>query len=310
MTDKQQDDLSPDERKLRIDEHKLEIEREKLRLDNHKFAHDRSFKKTWLPIILPVCTTVVIAIVSSTITLIDKKAQEETTRRAGIQAEIKDRHDWSVKVVELYLKNPASFDLSNDREKAGRNLQLLASVAPAEVQSLLEIEVAKLTPTTNSDGTASSDWLSTLGAISRVQKAIGKSNQLKKAAYGHENNASESLSQAAAAKPSSCTKFDEMTVYIQYPEGSCELEHEAKEFITSKGATVHCRAAKETGKTLLVKYYLRREKEFAEELLLSLKEKLKLSDGEARLIKSQGHTMPEGFVEVWLPSASQKDGSS
>lgn len=302
MSDKQQDGLSHDERKLRIDEHKLEIEREKLKLDNHKFAHDRSFKKTWLPIILPVCTTVVIAIVSSTITLIDKKAQEETTRRAGIQAEIKDRHDWSVKVVELYLKNPTSFDLANDREKAGRNLQLLASVAPSEVQSLLEIEVARLTPTSNSDGTASSDWLSTLGAISRVQKAIGKSNQIKKAAYGHENNATEST--PAEAKPLPVPRFDEMTVYIQYPEGSGELEHEAKEFIASKGATVHCRAAKETGKTLLVKYYLRREKEFAEALLLSLKEKLKLSDGEARLIRSQGHTMPEGFIEVWLPSAN------
>lgn len=69
--------LPAEERKLRIDEHKLEIEREKLRLDNSKFAHDRSFIKTWLPIILPVCATVGIAVISSTISLIDKKHKKK-----------------------------------------------------------------------------------------------------------------------------------------------------------------------------------------------------------------------------------------
>ena len=300
-----QEHLSPEVRKLRIDEHKLEIEREKLRLDNSRFAHDRSFIKTWLPIILPVCTTVVIAIISATITLVDKQAQEEATKRAGIEAEAKDKHDWSVKVVELYLKNPNSFDLTADKNKAGRNLQLLASVAPAQVQSLLEIELSKLTPSLNTEGNASPEWLSTLGAISKIQRAIHKSSKSAKVLYGRDHALAETvnnLNGTGGAKTEEASHCQDMIAYVQYPESRRDEATETKELLIAKGMTLPpMQICNQPPDRLLVKYYLHKQKALAEALATELQGKLKLSLSEARKIKSDGHTMPDGILEIWLP---------
>lgn len=304
--DESQEDLSPEARKLKIDEHKLEIEREKLRLDNSKFAHDRSFIKTWLPIILPVCTTMVIAIISATITLIDKQAQEEATKRASIEAEAKDKHDWSVKVVELYLKNPNSFDLTADKNKAGRNLQLLASVAPAEVQSLLEIEVSKLTPSLNTEGNASPEWLSTLGAISKIQRAIHKSSKSAKVLYGRDHALAETISTqsgSVSATPEESGHYQDMIAYVQYPESRKDEATETKELLLSKGMTLPpMQICNQPPDRLVVKYYLHKQKALAETLAAELQGKLNLSASEARKIKSDGHTMPDGILEIWLPN--------
>jgi hypothetical protein len=304
--DENNDSLSAEERKLRLDEHKLEIERQKLLLDNDKFAHDRSFIKTWLPIILPVCATVGIAVISSTISLIDKKAQEEATKRAGIEAEAKDKHDWSVKVVELYLKNPASFDLTADKYKAGRNLQLLASVAPAEVQSVLEIEVSKLTPSLNNEGNASAEWLTTLGAISKVQRAIHKSSKAAKVLYGRDHALAEAVNaqdSSAIAKPEEVGHYQDMTAYVQYPETRKDEATTAKELLVSKGMTIpSMQVSSHPPDRLLVKYYLHKQKLLAEALASELQSKLNLKASEARKIKSEGHTMPDGILEIWLPN--------
>lgn len=300
------DNLSAEERKLRLDEQKLEIEKEKLNLDNSKFAHERTFIKTWLPIILPVCTTVVIAIISSTITLIDKQAQEESTKRATIEAEAKDKHDWSVKVVELYLKNPTSFDLAQDKNKAGRNLQLLASVAPAEVQSLLEIEVSKLAPSLNSEGNASSEWLTTLGAISKVQRAIHRSSKASKVLYGRDHALAETVNgqnDAAIAKPEEGEHYQDMIAYVQYPESRKDDASTTKEFLLTKGMTIpSMQLSQQPPERLEVKYYLHKQKALAESLATQLQAKLNLSSSEAKKIKSQGHTMPDGILEIWLPN--------
>lgn len=52
---------------------------------------------------------------------------------------------------------------------------------------------------------------------------------------------------------------------------------------------------------LVVKYYLHKQKAMAEALASELQTKLNLKMSEARKIKSEGHTMPDGILEIWLP---------
>jgi hypothetical protein len=212
-------------------------------------------------------------------TRIDAK---EATERARIEAQAKEEHEWGLKVIDMYFTKRELFDLTTNSEQAALNLRVLAAVAPAAVQGVLNAERSRIPPPSGLDD---ANRLNSLAAVAGVQDALTNAGQSRQAATSN-------------FKPA------DFTIYVQYPDGGRDTAVKTQTLLANLGYRVP--GIEKVGKVpsrLQVRYYRPDQRSYAAELATELGKALKLPAGpdNAILVRSSKE-LPTGILEVWLPA--------
>lgn len=256
-----------------IDERKLELDQQRLRLES-------SFARKWFPTL----ATVMVGLVASIFGCVQQQNAVQATQRVQIEARSKDEREWGFKVVEMYLTNRKLFDLTSNPELADANLRVLAAVAPATVQGLLNAETSRIPPP--SAEVNETRRLDSLAAVAGIQNVINAKEQIKPAA-------------------TSGLQSSNFRVYVQFAEGSREIATKAVSALQEQGFRAPgIEQVKKVPLRLQVRYYRPEQHEFASKLVVSLGKALQLPAmlGDAILVTSSKQ-LPDGILELWLPQS-------
>jgi hypothetical protein len=204
---------------------------------------------------------------------------KEATERARIEAQTKEEHEWGLKVIDMYFAKRELFDLTTNTEQAALNLRVLAAVAPAAVQGVLNAERSRIPPPSTLED---ANRLNSLAAVAGVQDALTKAAQSPVAA-------------ASNVKPA------DFTVYVQYPDGGRDTAIKTQSVLTNLGYRVPgIEQVRKVPSRLQVRYYRPDQSVYAATLVAELGKALKLP-GDAVLVRSSKE-LPTGIMEVWLPT--------
>ena len=256
-------ELTPEERRLRLEEDRLALE--------------TSFARKWLPTV----ATMVVGVIGGAFSVVQYLNSLEETERAGIETKAKDEREWGFKVIEMYFDEHELFDLTNNPEQAERNLMVLAAVAPEAVKGVLDAEKLRVPPP-STEGQVEAAREDTLAAVAGVQAALMATS-------------SKSAAESRRFEPS------DFTVYVQYASG--DIGPEARGVLRDMGYRVPGIERVDTVPTRLqVRYYLPEQKTHAIGLAEELAQRLGLTADENSvvLLKSRKQ-LPGGILEVWLP---------
>jgi hypothetical protein len=255
--------LTPEERHLRLEEQRVKL--------------DQSFAKKWLPT-LAVLT---VAFVAGIFGYVQQSINAGATDRATIEAKKRSEFEWGFKTIELYVTKQDEFNMAKDPERASKNLQALAAVAPDVVKGLLNAELSKIPAPTNVNG--SKARLDALAGVATVQAAIA---------------ATESHQKTAATLQASS-----FTVYLQFPEGGRDTAGKVQASLIQRGYKVPGIEQVQTASSNLeVRYYRPEQREIAEALAKVVGATIGQSPEKTKvkmLVTSK--TLPTGIMEVWLP---------
>jgi hypothetical protein len=270
------------------------MEERRFTLDEERLRLDSSFARKWLPT-LGTLVVGLWAAVFGWVQYNNTQAQAAAAKNdaghkeelARIEAHAKDEREWGFKVVEMYFNKRELFDLTQNRDQALANLQVLTAVAPTAVQGLLNAERDRIPKPGAGEEGSDAQRLESLAAVAQIQSAI-------KSAKG-EN----------PAPPIGMAPSD-FLVYIQYAEGSRDTAVHAQEALQKLGFRAPgMEQVRKAPSRLQVRYYLPQQKDFAGHLAIDLGKTLGLpaTADNAVQVKSQ-KLLPSGILELWLPPAA------
>jgi hypothetical protein len=267
----------------------LSVEERRLRLDERRLLIDDSFARKWLPTLV----TLTIGLIAAMFGYVQQQSAiqeteraridaKEATDRARIEAQAKEEHEWGLKVIDMYFTKRELFDLTTNPEQAALNLRVLAAVAPAVVQGVLNAEQSRIPPPSGLDDP---NRLNSLAAVAGVQDALTNAGQSSHASVSN-------------FKPA------DFTIYVQYPDGGRDTAVKTQGLLANLGYRVP--GIEKVGKVpsqLQVRYYRPDQRSYAERLATELGKALKLpADPDNAVLVKSSKVLPTGIMEVWLPS--------
>jgi hypothetical protein len=213
---------------------------------------------------------------------VEQDSQSQQTDRARIEAKARDSLAWAFKVVEMYFDKRELFDLTKNTDQASSNLRVLISAAPTTVQGVLNAEAARIPPP---GGPNDSLRLRSLAAVAGVQNALSRSLAVRETSD-------------TTSKP-----YD-FTVYVQYPPGDRDLGERVGALLKGWGYAVPViQKVNKTPSHLQVRYYRANQRPLALKLAVALEQQFNLpTDDSKASIVSSSRELPNGILEVWLPS--------
>src|SRR6185436_12871394 len=244
------------------DDLQLTYDERRLRLEERRLALESSFARKWLSTL----ATLMVGLIAGMFSYVQqrnsieetKRAREvaiEETKRAQLESKTKDEREYGFKVIELYLNRHELFDLTKNPEMAELNLRVLAAVAPAAVQGVLNAEQSKIPPPAEFDVTRHSNGsprTNSLAAVAGVQEALAAAERPNAAPEG-------------GFKPS------DFLVYVQYAAEDKSVASSAQGILTGMGYRVP--GIDEVGRVpsrLQVRYYRPEQKAHAAKLATEL----------------------------------------
>lgn len=262
---------------MKTDDDQPTPEERRLRLEETRLALENSFAKKWLPTL----ATVIIGLIAGMFGYVQHQGSIEETKRARIESKAKDEREWGFKVIEMYFNKRELFDLTKNAETAVPNLRVLAAVAPAAVQGVLNAEQSRIPPPSGSDDTIRLDRLA---AVAGVQDALAGAAR-------------------STGKPDAGFKPSDFTVYVQYPKDEQEIALKTQGELAKRGYRVP--GIEKVGTVpsrLEVRYYRAEQKSFASDLVTELGKTIGLPAGpENAILVKRSKELPGGILEVWLP---------
>lgn len=267
--------MSDESKKIETDPRTLDERR--VLLEEQRLLLERSFAKKWFPTL----ATLTIAFVAGVFGFVQQQISTGATDRATIESRTRSELEWGFKVIELYLtKRDELFDIAKNPERASRNLQALAAVAPTTVQGVLNAELSRIPPPANAENDASR--LDALVSAAKVQSAIA-------ATKGGE--AASTVLQPA-----------DFTIYLQYPEGARDVAEKVQTWLIQRGYRVHgIEQVRKVPSRLEVRYYRPEQRPLAESLAKKLGEVTgQTTDKVNAKMLTTTKTLPTGIMEVWL----------
>ncbi len=254
---------TPEERRLRLEERRLDL--------------DHSFAKKWLPTL----ATLVVGLIAAMFSYVQQQASIEETKRARIEAQAQEQHDWGVKVIDMYFQNRELFDLTRHPEAAALNLRVLAAVAPTAVQGVLKAEQSRIPPPSGVDDPGR---MKSLAAVAGVQDALAAVVQ-------------RGEPRPAADKPS------DFTVYVQYAAGGKEMASKVQGALTELGYQVPgIDKVGDVPSRLQIRYYHPEQQSLAVKTADELAKRLGLKAGpDSAVLVTSSKQLPRGILEVWIP---------
>ncbi len=252
-------------------------EEKRIRLEEQRVQLEQSFAKKWLPT-LAVLT---VAFVAGIFGYVQQKINAGATDRATIEAINRNQLEWGFKAIELYVMKQEQFDMARDPERASKNLQALAAVAPDVVKGVLNAELSKIPAPTN--GSDSNTRLDALAGVATVQAALA---------------ATESHHKTAAALQASS-----FTIYLQYPEDGRDTAEKVQSSLIQRGYKVPgLEQVSRAPSNLEVRYYRPEQREMAETLVREVGTAIgKAQEKTTVKMLATSKTLPSGIMEVWLP---------
>jgi hypothetical protein len=253
------------------------LEERRLRLEEGRLALDHSFARKWLPTV----ATITVGLIAGMFSYVQQQDSSEQTARARIEANAKDEREWGFKVIEMYFSKREIFDLTKNSEQGASNLRVLAAVAPAAVQGVLNAERSRIPPPTDLND---ANRIDSLAAAEGVQDAL----------------AAGSLSRQAAGAGSRPSDF---TVYVQYADGDRDIASRAQNELVRMGYRVPgIQLVANVPSRLQVRFYRPEQKSIAGELAGKLGKMLGGSAGpDNAILVTSSKKLPGGILEVWLP---------
>lgn len=263
------------------------FEERRILVDEKRLALDNSFARKWWPTV----ATLVAAAIGGLFAWVQTNQATQETKRARIDADAKELHEWQSRIVNLYFDRRELFDVTKNPDDADSNLRILIAVAPPDVQGILikeestalKAEIQRIPPPTGEDDP---HRLSILAAAASVQQTL----------------ASATLT---AAVPAETLRPADFAVYIQYLRGSDQGKNMANTVrlkLLALGYHVpNLQAVKAVPRSLEVRYYHSNQKLLAAGLAQQLQTALNVQTPAQAKPFDSPRPLPSGILEVWIP---------